>query len=60
LPNLSAGSSTIGRKLEKQIRYKYLDADDFHSQLNKGVCIMIFLSFSIDSASSDISYEAHT
>ncbi|CAJ2644930.1 gluconokinase-like [Trifolium pratense] len=30
-----AGKTTIGRRLEKQIRYKYLDADDFHSQFNK-------------------------
>lgn len=32
-------NSTIGQKLEKEIKYKYLDADDFHSQSNKGVCI---------------------
>ncbi|WJX87886.1 gluconokinase [Trifolium repens] len=30
-----AGKTTIGRRLEKEMRYKYLDADDFHSQLNK-------------------------
>lgn len=30
-----AGKTTIGQKLEKEIKYKYLDADDFHSQSNK-------------------------
>ncbi|CAL5197044.1 unnamed protein product [Lathyrus oleraceus] len=30
-----AGKTTIGQKLEKEINYKYLDADDFHSQSNK-------------------------
>ncbi|CAI8608457.1 unnamed protein product [Vicia faba] len=30
-----AGKTTIGQKLEKVIKYKYLDADDFHSQSNK-------------------------
>ncbi|KAG4935968.1 hypothetical protein JHK85_050887 [Glycine max] len=30
-----AGKTTIGRKLEKESKYKYLDADDFHSESNK-------------------------
>nr|KYP77180.1 putative gluconokinase [Cajanus cajan] len=30
-----AGKSTIGRRLEKEMKYKYLDADDFHSESNK-------------------------
>ena len=30
---------TIGRRLEKEMQYKYLDADDFHSELNKGLCV---------------------
>ncbi|CAK8534042.1 unnamed protein product [Lathyrus sativus] len=30
-----AGKTTIGQKLEEEINYKYLDADDFHSQSNK-------------------------
>ncbi|XP_073219846.1 gluconokinase isoform X2 [Cicer arietinum] len=30
-----AGKTTIGQRLEKDIKYKYLDADDFHSQSNK-------------------------
>ena len=30
-----AGKTTIGWRLEKEMQYKYLDADDFHSELNK-------------------------
>ncbi|CAJ1940053.1 unnamed protein product [Sphenostylis stenocarpa] len=30
-----AGKTTIGRRLEKEMQYKYLDADDFHTELNK-------------------------
>ncbi|KAE9607903.1 hypothetical protein Lal_00039997 [Lupinus albus] len=30
-----AGKTTIGQMLEKEMKFKYLDADDFHSQSNK-------------------------
>ncbi|CAL0330962.1 unnamed protein product [Lupinus luteus] len=30
-----AGKTTIGQMLEKEMKYKYLDADDFHSQSNR-------------------------
>ncbi|KAK7361952.1 hypothetical protein VNO77_04048 [Canavalia gladiata] len=30
-----AGKTTIGQTLEKEMKYKYLDADDFHSESNK-------------------------
>ncbi|TKY58610.1 Thermosensitive gluconokinase [Spatholobus suberectus] len=30
-----AGKTTLGRRLEKEMKYKYLDADDFHSESNK-------------------------
>ncbi|XP_027347818.1 gluconokinase [Abrus precatorius] len=30
-----AGKTTIGRRLEKETKYKYFDADDFHSESNK-------------------------
>ncbi|KAG5017260.1 hypothetical protein JHK82_022884 [Glycine max] len=30
-----AGKTTIGQMLEKELKYKYLDADDFHLESNK-------------------------